>query len=164
MDCSPWTRIGTGRRYRESTRSHLSGFEPGDCLDAPAFHVSKEELIISTDQATTGEVCEAARELAMRHYEIDDGLIQIFRIADRAAVASGDGERIKLLAVNVHTPETGIMPLYFGPAPASGIPYPSVIIEVSPNEFEKIKSNELELPEGWGIGEEFPRPAVAGAM
>jgi hypothetical protein len=45
------------------------------------------------------------------------------------------------------------MPLYFGPAPASGIPYPSVIVEVSPNEFKKIQSDELKLPEVWTIGD-----------
>ena len=46
----------------------------------------------------------------------------------------------------------------FGPAPASGIPYPTVIIEVSPAEFLKIQAHELRLPEGWFLGEEFPRP------
>ena len=116
------------------------------------------------DRAATGEVCDAARGLALRHYKIEEGLTQIFRITDRAAAAFNEGEAIKLLAVNVNTPETGIMPLYFGPAPASGIPYPSVIVEVSPNEFEKIQSNELKFPEGWAIGKEIPMPAHAGAL
>jgi len=99
----------------------------------------------------------------MRHYEIEDGLSQIFHISDRAATDLSESEPIKLLEVNVNTPETGIMPLHFGAVPASGIPYASIIIEVSPNEFEKIRSNELKLPEGWAIGEEIPRPADAGA-
>ena len=124
---------------------------------------SKEELVIDADQANGMDASDAVRELAMRHYEIEDGLVQIFRINDRAAAELGEDELIKLLEVNANTPETGIMPLYFGPFPTSGIPYASVIIEVSPNEFEKIKSNELTLPEGWAIGEEIPRPAVAGA-
>ena len=34
--------------------------------------------------------------------------------------------------------------------------------EVSPDEFEKIRSDELKLPEGWTLGEEFPRPSHAG--
>jgi hypothetical protein len=124
---------------------------------------SETRLIIAADQATASEVCDAAaRELAMRHYEIEEGLIQIFRINDRAAAALREDEPIRLLEVNAHTPETGIVPLHFGAVPASGIPYPSVIIEVSPTEFEKIRSNELKLPEGWAIGEEIPRPVVAG--
>ncbi len=124
---------------------------------------SKEELVIDAGQANGIEASDAVRELAMRQYEIEDGLVHIFRITDGAAAELGEDEPIKLLEVNANTPETGIMPLYFGPVPASGIPYHLVIIEVSPNEFEKIKSNELKLPEGWTVGEEIPRPAVAGA-
>jgi hypothetical protein len=124
---------------------------------------TKEKLVIGADQANAIDVADAVRELAMRHYEIEDGLVQIFRITDRSAAESSEDEPIKLLEVSANTPETGIMPLYFGPVPASGIPYASVIIEVSPNEFDKIKSNELKLPDGWAIGEEIPRPAVAGA-
>ena len=52
------------------------------------------------------------------------------------------------------------MPLYFGPAPASGIPYPSVIVEVTPDEYLKIQSHELKLPAGWDHWEELPRPSV----
>lgn len=108
------------------------------------------------------DVCDAARELAMRHYEVEEGLTHIFRISDADATQVINGEPIKLLEVNLNTPETGIMPLHFGPSPASGIPYASIIIEVSPSEFEKIQSNELKLPEGWTIGEEFPRPTHVG--
>ncbi len=57
------------------------------------------------------------------------------------------------------------MPLHFGPVPAIGILYSSIIIEVTPNEFQKIQSHELKLPEGWEIGEELPRPSdLAGDL
>ena len=49
------------------------------------------------------------------------------------------------------------MPLYFGPVPSSGIPYASVIVEVTPDEFERIRVQELKLPDGWTIGEEYPK-------
>ena len=123
---------------------------------------SQDRLIIATDQATSVDVSNAARELAMRHYEVEEGLTHIFRIADKAATQMINGEPIKLLEVNLNTPETGIMPLHFGPSPASGIPYASIIVEVSPSEFERIQSNELKLPEGWAIGEEFLRPTDVG--
>ena len=64
---------------------------------------------------------------------------------------------IKLLEVNADTAPSGVMPLHFGPAPAGGIPYPSVIVEVTPDEFERIRAHELKLPDGWTIGEEYPR-------
>ena len=60
----------------------------------------------------------------------------------------------------MNTVESGVMPLHFGPAPASGIPYSSIIVEVTPSEFEKIRTHELRLPDGWEIGEELPRPTI----
>lgn len=52
------------------------------------------------------------------------------------------------------------MPLHSGPLPTHGIPYPSVIVEVTPAEFARIQSDELRLPPGWTIGEELPRPSA----
>ena len=118
--------------------------------------------VTDLDQAVSIDVAEAAQALAWKHYEIETGLTQIFRITDTAEATVSRGAPIKLLEVNANTPESGIMPLHFGPAPASGIPYASVIIEVSPSEFEKIQSKELKLPEGWSVGEELPRPLIQG--
>lgn len=101
---------------------------------------------------------EAARELARRHFQVEDGLTRIFRIEAVAEVS--ENEPIKLLEVNTATVPSGVMPLHFGPAPGSGIPYPSIIVEVTPAEFEKIRSNELKLPDGWKLGAELPKPAV----
>jgi hypothetical protein len=115
-------------------------------------------MVFGVDQGTVEEINKAAKELAERHYELESGLTQIFRITDRVEASVVRAEPIKLLEVNENTVESGIMPLHFGPAPASGIPYSSVIIEVTPNEFEKIRSHELKLPDGWEIGEELPRP------
>ena len=101
-------------------------------------------------------------ELAKRHYEIEPGLTQIFRITDKTGNAHGaHAYPIRLLEVNVNTVESGVMPLHFGPAPASGIPFSSIIVEVTPGELEKIRSHELRLPDGWEIGEELPRPTVS---
>ena len=51
------------------------------------------------------------------------------------------------------------MQIRFGPNPSSGFKYPSVILEVTPDEFEKIQTHELPLPEGWELGELIPRVA-----
>ena len=100
----------------------------------------------------------ATRLLVKKHFEIEPGVTRIFRLATGEAEASGVAP-IRLLEVNEATAPSGIMPLHFGPAPAAGIPYPSTIVEVTPEEFEKIKTEELKLPEGWSLGEEFPKPA-----
>jgi hypothetical protein len=114
--------------------------------------------IDDSDRAVAAEKLEVAKELAKKHYELEAGLTQIFRITGKAAVEVVRAEPIKLLEVNENTVPSGVMPLHFGPAPASGITFPSVIVEVTPDEFRKIQLHELKLPEGWEIGEELPRP------
>lgn len=74
----------------------------------------------------------------------------------------GQREPIKLLEVNENTIASGILPLSFGPATAYGN-YPSVILEVTREEFDKIKSNELKLPHCWKIGEMIPKPQMVPA-
>ncbi|MGH7192872.1 MAG: hypothetical protein ACREJM_04960 [Candidatus Saccharimonadales bacterium] len=64
-----------------------------------------------------------------------------------------------MLEVNAKTVPSGVLPVSFGPAPASGIPYPSVIVEVSPEEFTRIQTKELKLSKGRLLGEELPKPS-----
>jgi hypothetical protein len=105
---------------------------------------------------------DAARELAKKHYQVEAGLKHVIRIGGSADVEFQPNEPIKLLEVNENTVPAGIMPLHFGPSPASGIDFPSVIVEVTPEEYEKILTNLLSLPEGWTLGDEIPRPNPAG--
>jgi len=100
---------------------------------------------------------EVAKKLARKHYDIEPGITRIFKLRDKPGIESLSSTPIKLLEINVDTAPSGIMPLHFGPVPSSGIPYPSVIVEVTPAEFEKIKVHELKLPEGWTIDVEYPR-------
>jgi hypothetical protein len=100
---------------------------------------------------------QVAKKLADKHFDLEPGITRIFKLRAEPALEEMSGTPIKLLEVNVDTPPSGIMPLYFGPVPSSGINYPSVIVEVTPDEFEKIQLHELKLPNGWMIGEEFPR-------
>jgi hypothetical protein len=99
-----------------------------------------------------------ARKLAAAHYEVEVGITQIFRLTGTAEAEGLPDEPIKLLEVNENTIPAGIMPLGFGPAPTHGIHYPSVIVEVTPDEFQRIQSKELVLPKGWTISDLVPRP------
>jgi hypothetical protein len=103
---------------------------------------------------------EAARRLAQKHYLYEPGITEIRAITSGAI--RGPNEPIKLLEVNTNTIASGIMPLRFDAAPASGIPFPSVIVEVTPEEYEQIKRNELKLPEGWSLGPLLPRTNPEG--
>ncbi len=100
---------------------------------------------------------EVAKKLALKHYDIEPGIARIFMLRDKPEVESLSSEPIKLLEINTDTAPTGIMPLHFGPMPGGGIPYASVIVQVAPDEFEKIQPQELKLPDGWTIGEELPK-------
>ncbi len=119
---------------------------------------STDRKIFDQDQAIADEKAEVARALAKKHYQADGGLQTIFCLIGSAEAERKPVEPIKLLEVNANTVPSGVLPVRFGPAPASGIPYPSVIVEVSPEEFAKIQTHELTLPKGWVVGEEMPKP------
>jgi hypothetical protein len=105
---------------------------------------------------------KVAERLAREHYRIEPGITHIFTFWERPDYEAVPAAPIRLLEVNENTVPSGVMPLYFGASPASGVPYPSVIIEVTPEEFRKIESDELKLPEGWAIREALPRPDDVG--
>jgi hypothetical protein len=104
---------------------------------------------------------EATRSLAQAHYLVEPGLVSIFRLIGPAGT---EEEPIKLLEVNRDTVPTGIMPLGFDAAPDRGIPYPSIIVEVTPDEYEQIRSGALALPNGWRIGDEIPNESAGVAV
>ena len=101
---------------------------------------------------------EEALQLAQKHFQIEGGVTHIFRLTDEVGVEVHPAEPIKLLEVNENTVASGIMPLQFDAVPQSGIHYPSVIIEITPEEYQKILTRELLLPRGWKIGYEIPKP------
>jgi hypothetical protein len=98
-----------------------------------------------------------AAALARAHYEVEPGLRAIYRLEG----PDPNDLRIKLLEVNEQTVPTGIVPVGFAPHPASGLHYPSVVIEVAPREYEAIQHKELSLPAGWEVRDSYERPAGA---
>lgn len=101
-----------------------------------------------------------AKLLAEKHYHIEPSITEIHTIHSGTPSHPPQLEPIKLLEVNPNTVASGILPLWFDAVPASGIPYPSVIIEVTPGEYEQIRRNELKLPDGWLLGQPIPRPEL----
>jgi hypothetical protein len=102
---------------------------------------------------------EVARKLAEIHFNVEEGMRKIFRYTADPKVESLPTEPIKLLQVNENTFASGtVLPISFGPIKDKGIPYPSVIIEVTPEEFRRIQKHELKLPEGWRHQVELPKP------
>ena len=104
---------------------------------------------------------EEARELARKHYEIETWLTQVFRVIRPDPEESEPTEPIKLLEVNAKTVPMGIMRIGFGPSTDLGFYHPSLILEVTPEEFQGIQHDQLKLPNGWKIAELIPRPSPA---
>ncbi len=103
-----------------------------------------------------------AHRLAEAHYAIEPGIELIVQLEAAAEREADPKEPIKLLEVNQNTTADGIRPVFFGPHTASDIFYPSVIVEITPDEYEKIQHDPSCLPNGWRLGHEFARAASAG--
>jgi hypothetical protein len=145
----------------KSLTSEQTGSPCTECGSLDHEQCATDEAI-ARDQAIIRAKRAAAKELAKKHYEVEDGLMRIFRLTGKAEVEVSRSEPIKLLEVNENTVPSGVMPLHFGPVPAIGIPFPSIIVEVTPDEFTKITARELKLPKDWEIGEELPKMAENG--
>lgn len=102
---------------------------------------------------------EVAQRLATAHYAAGDGVKEIYRLVASDAEEVNDTEPVKLLEVNENTVPVGIEPLYFGTHPASGIYYPSVIVEITPSEFTDKLKEELVRRYGWKLDRPYQRPA-----
>lgn len=103
-----------------------------------------------------------AQRLADAHYAIDPNIDLIIQLKAEAKREKDLAEPIKLLEINSSTLSAGIHPLFFGPHRSSGIIYPSVIIEITPDEFKDIRKNPSKLPNGWRLGSKFAKPTPAG--
>lgn len=93
---------------------------------------------------------EQARYLASEHEKIEPSMFAVYRI-----VAEGNEEDsqepVKLLEVNDATVPVGIRPVYFGSDPQNEIFFPTVVVEITSDEFQALKSGELQLPDGWRV-------------
>ncbi len=87
-----------------------------------------------------------ARALAKAHRKTDRKTIVV------KLFPSTQQKEIRLLEVSAAAPTTGeIMPFRFGEDVAQGVDYPSVIILVSPEEWQEVKAGRLPLPAGWDL-------------
>ncbi len=87
-----------------------------------------------------------ATELAMAHRHADPNTTIIKFFPDENL------HEVLLLEVSFGTPTVDeILPFRFGPDPANGVDYPSIVILVSPKEWQDIQNGNLNLPNGWDL-------------
>jgi hypothetical protein len=103
-----------------------------------------------TDRSREG----VARTLAESHFRVDPAIRRVIRLLSPLNEDS-PSEPIKLLEVNEESSMSGVVPVFFGAHAASGIFFPSVIVEVRPEEFELILCGQLSLPNEWILGPEY---------
>lgn len=90
-----------------------------------------------------------AQLLATAHSEGEPTIVRIVRL-----VGDNEGELrepVKLLEVNPVTSPSGIVPIAFGADPPT-VPYPSIVVEVTPDEYARVQSGQLVLPREWRLG------------
>jgi hypothetical protein len=97
-----------------------------------------------------------AETLAEAHRSVEPTITRIVRILGPSE--ADQREPIKLLEVNTATMPSGIWPIAFTPDPPT-VPYGSVVVEVTPDEYEEIVAQRLPLPSGWTLGAELFRAA-----
>ena len=93
----------------------------------------------------TTEVSEDfVRALAKLHFELEDSLEQI------VWVKSKSNKEICLIEVNrTALPVESLGVFRF--APSEEVPFPLLIVDVRPKEWEQIQQGEIPLPEGWDM-------------
>lgn len=88
-------------------------------------------------------VDEVAKELADAHLKEDPDTREIF-------LAHHDAE-VRLVEVSGSLAPSGeVLPFRFAPSPDHGVPYASVVVLLSPADWERVRSGELSLPPDWG--------------
>jgi hypothetical protein len=97
---------------------------------------------------------ETARNLARAHFANEPNLKSVHLL--EPLNEDDPGDPIKLLEVVEGTIERGIEPIAFPADPARGIEYPVLIVEVSPREYQNIRTDLGPLQtHGWSMGSEL---------
>ena len=101
---------------------------------------------------------EAARELVDWHYTIDPRMTQAIRLL--SANEDDPKEPLKFLEASPDAIESGVVTTFtFGPA--DNFPYSMKIANITPEEMEQVRRNEISLPEGWSLENSIIYPAPA---
>lgn len=87
---------------------------------------------------------EVARELAQAHRAEDGGTVHVL-------LARNDQE-VRLVEVSRSVDSTGeVLPFRFAARPDLDVPYPSVVVLLGEDDWERVQDGELKLPEGWDV-------------
>jgi len=102
-----------------------------------------------------------AHRLAQFHFKAEPNLQAVFVLEPNDNDV--DDETVRLLEVVDGSVARDTFAIGFAPNPSAGIPYRSVVVEVSPHELPELRDRGFVKIRGreWKIGEELVRDAVA---
>lgn len=90
------------------------------------------------------DITTAAESLIQEHFELEPNLENVVWIN------SDKTTEIRLLEINSMTfPAGAVLSFYF--PPDEEFPYPTIMAEITPEEWQKVLRNEIPLPEGWTL-------------
>ena len=88
-------------------------------------------------------ISEVAHELANAHRTEDPDTKSVF-LAKSAS-------EVRLVEVSGSVGNSGeVLPFRFAPRPDLGVPYASVVVLLSEDDWHRVEQGDLSLPEGWG--------------
>ncbi len=98
-------------------------------------------------EATMSTLFETARQLATAHRQTDPATRYVY------LVPSADEVRLIEVSGSLGSSPSGtILPFHFRAQPEEGVHYPSALVLLSEDEWERVQSGELKLPAGWDDG------------
>lgn len=93
--------------------------------------------------SVTANLIDVAKDLAAAHREEDPETKLVF--------LAKSNDEIRLVEVSGSIGDSGeVLPFRFAPREDLGVPFASVVILLSENDWKRLENGELELPAGWG--------------
>lgn len=93
--------------------------------------------------STVRSIEDVAVELANAHRHEDPDTTEIY-FADAV-------DEVRLVEISASVGNSGeVLPFRFAAQPSEGVPYPSTVILLSLEEWQRVKAGELSLPDSWG--------------
>lgn len=83
-------------------------------------------------------------QLVQAHFEVEEGLDEIIWLRD------GEDKEICLIEINRNTLPTGSVEVFYF-APSENVPFPVRIADITPQEWEQVRSGNIPLPPGWTL-------------
>lgn len=118
----------------------------------PEYKYIFEVYLTQADVSLERSKIESMRRIVVGIAEQEDGFRRAFRIDRPGEMFAKD---VAFLVVNENTIAAGIMPLRYGKCQIHQIEVSSLVVEITPDEYEKLVCGEMCLPDGWRIGQEI---------